>query len=126
MQCRANSCSPSHGSTQSFSFGWSSTVTPIKWISGGFSVTESWSTTSTYGCTGQPHTTVCVWNNGAHTKYSIENVESNPCAQPQVSNPFRMTSPNKDNIGGYKYCAHGTFCKHINAQYWVQGRAGKP
>lgn len=126
MQCRTSSCSPSHGGSQSFSFGWSSSVSPYEWISGGFDVSKSWDTSNSYGCTGQPHTSVCVWSNVAHTKYSVENVAANPCTRPQVSKPFRMMSPNKDNIGGYKYCGHGKFCQHIDAQYWVQGRAGKP
>lgn len=63
----AQSCSVGNSQSISYTIGWTATLTPVSWISGGFSVSESWSTGNTYTCTGSAGEDVCVWYNTAHT-----------------------------------------------------------
>lgn len=45
----------------SVTVGLTMTVDPTEWLSGGFSVQESWRTGNSYTCSGGADSTVCVW-----------------------------------------------------------------
>ena len=65
-------CSAGESITESFSVSWSFGIGKkvTEWISGGFSVQESWSTGNNYVCQGAASDTVCIWYNTAHTAVS--------------------------------------------------------
>jgi len=130
----------------SYTIGWTANLTPVSWISGGFSVSESWSTGNTYSCTGSTGEDVCVWYNTAHTacKYpfsllktvvdwfsdTVQNMQRDSCkvggGWDADGDPFVMFSPNANNRGGGYYCVIGT-CRAQGDNYWdYSGRAGGP
>ncbi|KAF5660303.1 hypothetical protein FCIRC_12181 [Fusarium circinatum] len=126
----AQSCSVGNSQSVSYTIGWTATLTPVSWISGGFSVSESWNTGNTYTCTGSAGEDVCVWYNTAHTAYTVQNKERDSCAVgggwDSTGDPFVMYSPNESNRGGGYYCVIGT-CRAQGDNYWdYSGRAGGP
>ncbi|KAI1044192.1 hypothetical protein LB505_008607 [Fusarium chuoi] len=126
----AQSCSVGNSQSISYTIGWTATLTPVSWISGGFSVSESWSTGNTYTCTGSAGEDVCVWYNTAHTAYTVQNRERDSCdvggGWESTGDPFVMYSPNESNRGGGYYCVIGT-CRAQGDNYWdYSGRAGGP
>ncbi|CAG7564520.1 unnamed protein product [Fusarium equiseti] len=126
----APSCSVGNTQSVSYTIGWTANLTPVSWISGGFSVSESWSTGNTYCCTGSTGEDVCVWYNTAHTAYSVQNMQRDSCkvggGWDTDGDPFVMFSPNTNNRGGGYYCVIGT-CRAQGDNYWdYSGRAGGP
>ncbi|KAF5974755.1 hypothetical protein FBULB1_7643 [Fusarium bulbicola] len=126
----AQSCSVGNSQSVSYTIGWTATLTPVSWISGGFSVSESWNTGNTYTCTGSAGEDVCVWYNTAHTAYTVQNKERDSCAVgggwDSTGDPFVMYSPNESNRGGGYYRVIGT-CRAQGDNYWdYSGRAGGP
>ncbi|KAF5563112.1 hypothetical protein FPHYL_5343 [Fusarium phyllophilum] len=126
----AKSCSVGNSQSISYTIGWTATLTPVSWISGGFSVSESWNTGNTYTCTGSADEDVCVWYNTALTAYTVQNKERDSCAVgggwDSTGDPFVMYSPNESNRGGGYYCVIGT-CRAQGDNYWdYSGRAGGP
>ncbi|KAF5011964.1 hypothetical protein FDECE_1970 [Fusarium decemcellulare] len=125
----AVSCSVGQTETTSFSIGFSVSLGDGPkggWISGGFDVSKSWSTGNTYTCTGGPGETVCIWYNTAHTAYTVQDTDHNPCSDPVTHDPYVMFSPNARNQGGGYYCVIGT-CRSKGEAYWDKtGRAGGP
>ncbi|RBR26133.1 uncharacterized protein FIESC28_01161 [Fusarium coffeatum] len=126
----APSCSVGNTQSVSYTIGWTASLTPVSWISGGFSVSESWSTGNTYSCTGSTGEDVCVWYNTAHTAYTVQNMQRDSCAVgggwDADGDPFVMFSPNANNRGGGYYCVIGT-CRAQGDNYWdYSGRAGGP
>lgn len=129
MNCgTAPLCTVGQMQSSSYTIGWSASSSATTWISGGFDVSESWSTGDTYSCTANSNETVCVWYNTAHTAYTVQNGVSDGCWSGWIpeSNNFVMYSPNANNIGGGYYCVIGT-CRGQDQQYWnYNGPAGGP
>ncbi|KAH7263798.1 hypothetical protein BKA59DRAFT_490108 [Fusarium tricinctum] len=124
----AQSCSVGQSQTESFSIGFTLSAGGggDNWISGGFSVTKSWTTGNSYTCSGGPGETICIWYNIAHTAYTVQDITSNPCTGSKTSSPYIMFSPNQNNVGGGYYCVVGT-CRAKGDGYWdYSGRAGGP
>ncbi|KAF4994522.1 hypothetical protein FGRMN_5731 [Fusarium graminum] len=129
MSCgSANSCSVSDSQSKSFTIGWTATANPAEWISGGFSVTLSWTTGNSYSCSGGAGESVCIWYKTAHTAYTVRNRQMDTCIPEEAndSDPFIIFSPNEANRGGGYYCVVGT-CRAQGDGYWdYSGRAGGP
>ncbi|KAH6888424.1 hypothetical protein B0T10DRAFT_488155 [Thelonectria olida] len=123
----ADSCSVGSMNSRSFTIGWSADASAAGWISGGFSVTETWTTGNTYTCTAGEGETICIWYNTAHTAYTVQNYDRNVCGTSNTNGgPYVMYSPNDKNSGGGYYCVIGT-CRSQGDQYWDKtGRAGGP
>ncbi|RYP43800.1 hypothetical protein DL768_009661 [Monosporascus sp. mg162] len=131
MQCgAAPTCSVGEQQSTSFTVGFTATANPAAWISGGFSVTQSWVTGNSYTCSGNSGDTVCVWYNTAHTAYTAQNgIVNTVCGGSEpVGDPFILFSPNTDNVGGSYYCVIGAqYCRSKGQGYWDKsGRAGGP
>ncbi|RYP57212.1 hypothetical protein DL770_010717 [Monosporascus sp. CRB-9-2] len=131
MQCgAAPTCSVGEQQSTSFTVGFTATVNPAAWISGGFSVSQSWNTGNSYTCGGNSGDTVCVWYNTAHTAYTVQNgIVNTVCGGSEpVGDPFILFSPNSENVGGSYYCVIGAqYCRSKGQGYWDKsGRAGGP
>ncbi|KAF4426135.1 hypothetical protein F53441_14140 [Fusarium austroafricanum] len=125
----AQSCSVGKTDSESFTIGFTVSAggPAATWMSGGFSVSESWTTGNSYTCNGGPGETICIWYNIAHTAYTVQEWSSNPCGGGHASSkPYIMFSPNANNKGGGYYCVVGT-CRSKGEGYWdYNGRAGGP
>ncbi|KAJ5825876.1 hypothetical protein N7474_003014 [Penicillium riverlandense] len=124
----ATSCTVGQTESISYTIGWSATATAFEWLTGGFSVSVSWTTGNTYSCTGSSNDTVCVWYNTAHTAYTVQNGAYNDCTGFSPSGgTLIMRSPNSNNVGGGYNCIIGTSCSSQGANYWdYNGPAGGP
>ncbi|KAF2094600.1 hypothetical protein NA57DRAFT_80399 [Rhizodiscina lignyota] len=120
-------CTVGQEDSQSFSVGWSADLVATEWISGGFSVDESWETGNEYQCTAGTGETVCIWYGTAHTAYTVQNNYDTTCNEDSTGGPFVMYSPNANNAGGVSYyCVVGP-CSYKGAGYWDKsGPAGGP
>ncbi|KAJ5116254.1 hypothetical protein N7456_000602 [Penicillium angulare] len=132
IQCgSASSCSASVTDSTSYTFTFTATAQLTKWINAGFSVAKSWSEGASYTCGGGKDETLCVWYNGAHTRYAVENMKYNYCdtsvwGASIEGGPFDVTSPNSNGQGSYYYCVVGT-CRDKGQGYWnYNGRYGGP
>ncbi|KAF5249676.1 hypothetical protein FANTH_4984 [Fusarium anthophilum] len=122
----AASCSVGQSDSTSFTIGWTANSAGPSWISGGFSVSESWTTGNSYTCNAGKGETVCIWYNIAHTAYTVQEWTKNTCTEGSGGTPFVMFSPNENNKGGGYYCVIGT-CRSKGEGYWdYNGRAGGP
>ncbi|PWY75429.1 hypothetical protein BO70DRAFT_253382, partial [Aspergillus heteromorphus CBS 117.55] len=127
--CTLPSASPNSPS-YSTTINWTSSATAAHWTSGGFPVTQSWTTPpsgNNHSCSGGAGDTVCLWYSTAHTAYTVQNegVGSDGCAgdggKGLSNSQFVMFSPNKDNKGGGGYyCAVG-FCGGLGGEWWDYG-----
>lgn len=91
----------------------------VGFITGGFAVSESWTSGESYSCTGTPGEDLCVWVNIAHTAYTVKlpSDASTACTN-QPYGPLVMESPNTDNEGGGYYCVTGSACRGLGQGYW--------
>ncbi|RSL82000.1 hypothetical protein CEP51_005430 [Fusarium floridanum] len=123
----AESCSVGSMQSKSFTIGWSSDFSGVPWISGGFSVSESWTTGNSYSCNAGKGETACIWYNTAHTAYTVRETARNSCGGSYTARgPYILFSPNEQNRGGGYYCVIGT-CRSQGDEYWDKsGRAGGP
>ncbi|KAI1812785.1 hypothetical protein GGS20DRAFT_587134 [Poronia punctata] len=115
-----NGCSVGRQESESFTIGFSITSGSdiTEWISGGFSVSESWTTGNSYTCNGGAGDTVCIWQSVAHTAYKVRNGSYNSCTGFEPSgDEIEISSPNEDNRGGGFYCVVGT-CRSQGDEYW--------
>ncbi|KAJ5612751.1 hypothetical protein N7510_005945 [Penicillium lagena] len=124
----ASSCTVGQSESISYTIGWTASATAFEWLTGGFSVSVSWTTGDTYSCTGSSNDTVCVWYNTAHTAYTVQNGAYNDCTGFSPSgSTLIMRSPNSNNVGGGYNCIIGTSCSSQGANYWdYNGPAGGP
>ncbi|PKX91822.1 uncharacterized protein P174DRAFT_453081 [Aspergillus novofumigatus IBT 16806] len=105
-RCKKLSCTILLSGSQqskSYTISWTASASAARWISGGFSVIESWTTGNTYSCNGGLHETICVRSNTAHTAYTIRDTMWNRYMgyAPDNHGPdYVMISPNIDNKGG--------------------------
>ncbi|EEA19900.1 conserved hypothetical protein [Talaromyces marneffei ATCC 18224] len=127
MNCGVRSCSVGQTQSVSYTIGWTASAAASQWLTGGFSVSASWTTGNSYNCNGNPGDTVCVWYNTAHTAYTCENGMYNTCTGFSGNGDhFVMFSPNAGNVGGGYYCVIGT-CRSQGEGYWnYDGPAGGP
>jgi hypothetical protein len=75
IDCAAGGCSVGESQSKSYTIGFSVTgASKGGFFSGGFSVSETWTTGKSYTCNGVPNDDVCLWYNTAHTacKSSVE------------------------------------------------------
>ncbi|KAF5975483.1 hypothetical protein FCOIX_7669 [Fusarium coicis] len=124
----AASCSVGQTDSTSYTIGWTAGASSPGggWISGGFSVSESWTTGNSYTCNAGKGETVCIWYNIAHTAYTVQEYTKNTCTEGKGGTPYVMYSPNENNKGGGYYCVIGT-CRSKGEGYWdYNGRAGGP
>jgi hypothetical protein len=99
----------------------SNNVEIAEWISGGNPVIEAWTTPHDYTCNGTQGETVCVWYNTVYTAYTVRNAYTDTCKGTSYhSDPFILSSPNRDNAGGGEYCVVGP-CRHSGDSYWNCG-----
>ncbi|KAK3938466.1 hypothetical protein QBC46DRAFT_440464 [Diplogelasinospora grovesii] len=130
MNCAAaDRCSIETGKDTSFSIGWWASADALSWLSGGFSVEQTWEVTESWKCDGQRDQTVCVWCSNGYTSYRVRNEWKNvDCGDSYLGDPFIMYSPNTDNPGGGNYCVIGDqYCRSQGAGYWdYNTRAGGP
>jgi hypothetical protein len=125
----AQSCSVGESDGSSLTIGFSASLSPVSWISGGFDVSMSYNTGRTYACSANSHEVVCEWYNMAHTAYTVQNMYRNCHASRwRPDGPtFVMKSPNVRNRGAVgHYCVVNT-CRSIWDNYWDNdGPAGGP
>ncbi|KAF2722382.1 hypothetical protein K431DRAFT_222232, partial [Polychaeton citri CBS 116435] len=117
-------CSVSHLNSHTLGYTVSAGATLIAWISGGFSVDESYTTGETFTCDANPGDTVCVWDSISYTAYTVINLKADCSAH---GDPYVLKSPNSDNSEGGYYCVYGSACRSDGQGYWNNnGRAGGP
>ncbi|KAI8237974.1 hypothetical protein K4K57_002919 [Colletotrichum sp. SAR 10_99] len=130
-ECGLATCSTGTETSKSVSVGWSVETggSISEWITGGFSVSVSWSAAVSQGCETEPGNTVCQWYRTAHTAYTVRAGTTNTCSFIRsLSSPMVLRSPNTNNAGGGYYCVVGAqFCRSLGSAYWdFNGRAGGP
>ncbi|KAH0420091.1 hypothetical protein CcaCcLH18_14188 [Colletotrichum camelliae] len=130
-ECGLATCSTGTETSKSVSVGWSIETggSISEWITGGFSVSVSWSAAVSQGCETEPGNTVCQWYRTAHTAYTVRAGTTNTCSFIRsLSDPMVLRSPNTNNAGGGYYCVVGAqFCRSLGSAYWdFNGRAGGP
>ncbi|KAJ0274105.1 hypothetical protein Brms1b_009414 [Colletotrichum noveboracense] len=130
-ECGLATCSTGTETSKSVSVGWSVETggSISEWITGGFSVSVSWSAAVSQGCETEPGNTVCQWYRTAHTAYTVRAGTTNTCSFIRsLSDPMVLRSPNTNNAGGGYYCVVGAqFCRSLGSAYWdFNGRAGGP
>ena len=125
FNCGNGGCDVTHEDSKTI--GWTASVGFAQWITGGFTVMESYTTGNSYTCDGDINGEVCVWWNVAHTAYTVTNNWPGACGEINRS-PYVIKSPNQNNVNGGGYCVRGAkYCRSINAGYWDDsGRAGGP
>ncbi|EPE03598.1 hypothetical protein F503_01856 [Ophiostoma piceae UAMH 11346] len=126
LKCGDGDCSVTESDSKSYNIGWTVTgmgLGNMGWLSGGFSVTKTWTTGSAYGCSAGAGESVCNWYNTAHTGYNVQ-YETYDCSG-KVDGSYKgiMKSPNESNRGGYNYCVRGP-CRSQGDNYWEDGPDG--
>ncbi|KAF0331288.1 hypothetical protein RB213_001369 [Colletotrichum asianum] len=130
-ECGLATCSTGTETSKSVSVGWSVETggSISEWITGGFSVSVSWSAAVSQGCETEPGNTICQWYRTAHTAYTVRAGTTNTCSFIRsLSDPMVLRSPNTNNAGGGYDCVVGAqFCRSLGSAYWdFNGRAGGP
>ncbi|EQB57401.1 hypothetical protein CGLO_02476 [Colletotrichum gloeosporioides Cg-14] len=131
-ECREAVCNTGTENAKSVSVGFSveTGASITEWISGGFSVSISWSAAVSQGCEKEgENITICQWHKMAHTAYTVRAGSTNTCSYiKSLSDPFVLFSPNTNNAGGNYYCVVGAhLCRSMGSAYWdYNGRAGGP
>ncbi|ORX40173.1 hypothetical protein BD324DRAFT_648775 [Kockovaella imperatae] len=139
ISCGGGGCSVDETQTKSltigFSIGTNSNFKPggnAVWFQPSFSVQEQWQTGNQYQCDGNPNGRVAIWQNVAHTAYSVANTPSGNCGESNSDydtyvNIYR--APNQQNQGGGFYCVRDDGSGYVRNQgdgYWEGGCAGGP
>ncbi|PVH86353.1 hypothetical protein DL98DRAFT_567755 [Cadophora sp. DSE1049] len=122
----ADQCSVGRENSRSYGVSYSWGGNFGGWGSGGFAVDQSTTTGNTYSCTAHTGQTLCMWRNTAHTAYSVQTRERNPCYADQWGERYVLVSPNSNNVGSYYYCVVGTCRNQGNNWMDRNGRAGGP
>ncbi|CAI4214300.1 unnamed protein product [Parascedosporium putredinis] len=99
------------------------------WISGGFGVSRTVSSSTERGCYGEAGDTVCQWSSTHHTAYTVTTRSVGTCGssryEGEPSAPYVIRSPNSGNNAVDWYCVLNT-CRGDGDFYWDLGRAGGP
>ncbi|KAH7087299.1 hypothetical protein FB567DRAFT_343112 [Paraphoma chrysanthemicola] len=118
MRCgNADTCSIGKGEYQSWTIG-ASLGGGTSWISGGLAVEKSWETGTSWTCEDKEGEKICIWIKIAHTEYEVQDGSYNSCGGFSPGKKYKITSPNKNNAGGYHECST-TDCRVEGTQYWV-------
>lgn len=128
IDCSTNpTCEAGRADSKAYAVTWTASASAGGWTSGGFEVTEEWSTGNSYTCAGTSGDEICVWYKIAHTEYEVIVTRENSCSgeKQDYGEPYRITAPNAANRGGRHYCVIGT-CRAQGDQYWQEGAAGGP
>ena len=112
----ADTCSISAGEYESWTI--SADLSGGSYISGGFAVEKSFETGTSWSCEDKEGSKICLWIKIAHTEYEIDEGTYNSCGGFKSGKKHRITSPNKNNKGGYHECSVSD-CREEGAQYWV-------
>ncbi|ORX34858.1 hypothetical protein BD324DRAFT_653113 [Kockovaella imperatae] len=139
ISCGNGNCSVDETEANSYNIGFqvgsNSNFKPgevAEWFQPAFSVQESWKTGQKYKCDGNPNGRVAIWQNVAHTAYSVWNTPSGNCGYSNSDydtyvNIYR--APNQENVGGGFYCVRDDGSGYVRNQgdgYWEGGCAGGP
>lgn len=141
----ANTCEETTEKSYSVSVGFEfGAAAPEEyWVSGGFSVQETWGDSDSQTCGSGVGGNTCVWYSTAYTqvsenlqreiffrladsapKYTVQYQYMTKCADTtrDVGGPVPIKSPNKNNAGGKGfYCVVGT-CRGKDQGYWHGGK----
>lgn len=124
-------CTVGRQDSKSYSIGWQASAV-VPWLSGGFAVQQSWTTGTSYECSGTKWEIICMKYKTAMTAYTINKGSYWACNGATIWDPAQiiMWSPNQHNKGGSYYCMKGEACKYQD-QKWLQTagsgvRAGGP
>ncbi|KAK7427755.1 hypothetical protein QQZ08_005693 [Neonectria magnoliae] len=103
---------------------------PTGWITGGFSVSRTKSSSTERGCYGEAGDSVCQWTKTHHTAYTVHTTkyeQSRSCGNrvDEESGPYVIRSPNENSMAIEWYCVLNT-CRGPDDRYWELGRAGGP
>ena len=122
----STTCSAAITKAIAFTWNFMAAVTPFKWISAGFNVGKSYTSSETHTCNGMANQQVCVWHNEIYTAYTVNN-QITVCSSFGCSNKkpqtFVLSSPNSNNIGSGFYCVINT-CRGKGEGYFDNGPAG--
>ena len=130
MQCtgRESGCSVAFTESDSFTIGFNVNLQDpgdYGWISGGFSVSKTWTEGKTYTCSGEGDT-VAVWEPLAFTSYRVKETGTGNCVGD--FREYTIYSPNTNNRGspGF-YCVYGEAVRNLGDAYWEHDiREGGP
>lgn len=98
------------------------------WMSGGFGVSKTRSSSIERGCYGDVGDTVCQWVKTHHTAYTVTTTTRGQCgpfSSEKTSDPYVIRSPNSGSMAIEWYCVVNT-CRGPDDRYWELGRAGGP
>ncbi|KAI1195413.1 hypothetical protein F5X97DRAFT_345724 [Nemania serpens] len=116
----ASQCTVGVSYEHTLTYGWSVGV-GYEWISGGFSVEESFSDGETHECTANKGQTVCVWRIYNYTAYTVTNQKcyyfNGAASNCVTSGSYVLSSPNKCQRGPY-YCKIGSQCTWDGDGFW--------
>ncbi|KAH6894987.1 hypothetical protein BKA70DRAFT_1319183 [Coprinopsis sp. MPI-PUGE-AT-0042] len=115
----ASTCAIQAGEYESLTIGADLTG-GNEWISGGLSVEKSWETGTSWTCEDEEGSKICLWIKIAHTEYEVDDGSYNSCTGFSSGRKHRITSPNRNNEGGYHECSTSD-CRVKGAEYWIEG-----
>ncbi|EEP82227.1 predicted protein [Uncinocarpus reesii 1704] len=103
LACTNGACSLNHANEHTITSSISGGIGG--WVSGGFSVQESYTTGEAQDCDGGPGDVICVWVSLAHTAYTVKDYDpglGHGCLKD--GKPRVVKSPNKGFVGSAYYC----------------------
>ncbi|KAI0191387.1 hypothetical protein EV127DRAFT_407331 [Xylaria flabelliformis] len=116
----AAACSVTVTKEHTLTYGWSVGV-GYEWVSGGFSVEESFTDGESHECQGNKGQTVCVWRVYQYTAYTVADTKcyyfNGVASGCTTSKPYVLSSPNKCQKGGF-YCKTGSECSNDGYGFW--------
>jgi hypothetical protein len=116
LACGDGTCSMSKINTHTVGYSVNGGIS--QWISGGFSVEESFTTGESELCSGEAGETLCIWVSIAHTAYTAYDRDSTPGPDCLERGPSRVIkSPNADMVGSKYYCVRNA-CRAETQGYW--------
>ncbi|KAF2261992.1 hypothetical protein CC78DRAFT_535228 [Lojkania enalia] len=124
--CNGGQCMAGISTSTSYTLGFDASMPLNRWVTGGFSVSASYSTGNNYECTGDSekgHKKVCIWAYKGHTAYTVKNIDypMNPrCGGKSESRDIRVTSPLSDeHVKGY-WCGYNEDCHDMGYEEWTE------
>lgn len=113
--------------SHSHSLSWTASASAAYgWISGGFSVSESYSTGRTLTCNGNAGGDVCIWYNYGVTAYTVSSTSCyyyNGYASMCRNLGTRILYSPNNCQQGQPYCVRGSACRKENSGYYNKNNA---
>ncbi|KAK4500814.1 hypothetical protein PRZ48_009006 [Zasmidium cellare] len=130
LQCdQSNSCASGVTTSDAFNWNFMAAATPFRWISAGFNVGQSFTTTQTQTCNAMPGQSVSVWHLEIYTAYTVQNqifsCAITGCKTTNSGDPFVLSSPNTIQNNSHYYCVINT-CRNKKDGYFENGPPGPP